>query len=168
MARLRDRLRTPRGGAPPDPDEPAPELIVLDAIEEVDAVDVGILVEAVPRPGAASRALRRERRTLVRRHEVATADLGGLLVEMARRGSFNHPLAERRAFEVVEIERRIAELDGQIAAATDLRRSHVPMPSLPPAPAHVPAAHAACARCSAAFQGDANFCPYCGAPREEP
>ncbi len=166
MARLRDRLRTPRGGAPPEIGEGEPELIILDAIEEAEAVDVGVLVEAVPRPGAASRALRRERRNLIRQHEVATADLGGLLVEMARRDAFNHTLAERRALEVVELERRIAELDGQIAAATDVRRSHLRAPAQLPAWTAPSPTPVQCPSCAGTFQTDANFCPYCGTARE--
>ena len=63
---------------------------MLDAVEEVaDAVEPGVLAAAEPLPGATQRALRRQRQELLRLYQAQVADLGGLVVEMARRGMHN-------------------------------------------------------------------------------
>jgi hypothetical protein len=99
---------------------------------------------------AAARAARRERAVLRARYAELREDLGGLLVEMARRRRFNHPLLERRADDAVALERRLAELDAGPAPAT------VGAPELA-APAR------ACAACGAELPPDARFCAQCGA-----
>ena len=87
--------------------------------------------------------------------DVARDDLAGLILEMARLGRFNHPVLERRAAELLELEERRAATDalppeevrrvrgrrGRSAAATGLAR---------------------CPSCQAAVPADANFCAYCG------
>jgi hypothetical protein len=55
--------------------------------------------------------LRRERRLLVRARENELRDLGGLLVEMYRRGGFRDDLLAERAAAVVGIDARLAEID---------------------------------------------------------
>ena len=62
----------------------------------------------------APRAAARSARSWWPSTSARSSDLGGLVVEMARRGVHNHALVERRAADVVELERRIAELDGRI------------------------------------------------------
>ena len=95
-------------------------------------------------------------------------DLGGLVVEMARRGVHNHALVDRRAADVVELERRIAELDGRLLA--DGRACAAATSPCPPLMAQLerrpcrPPRRAR--RCHALLANDANFCAYCGAPRE--
>jgi hypothetical protein len=170
MARFRDRLRVggrDRNDAVVIDDGPGTEIIVLDAIEEVaDAVEPGVLAATEPHPAATRRVLRRQRQELVGLYQTLITDLGGLVVEMARRGFHNHALVERRAADVVELERRIAELDGRIVAAGDVRRGHV---AVPPLRAQIEAAAppaSPCATCHALLVNDANFCAYCGAPRE--
>ena len=125
MARFRDRLRMPardRNDAVVIDDGPGTEIIVLDAVEEVvDGVEPGVLAATEPYPAATRRALRRERQALVAEYERQVMDLGGLVVEMARRGVNNHALVERRAADVVELERRIAELDGSLTAEAEVR-----------------------------------------------
>ena len=170
MARFRDRLRVggrDRNDAVVIDDGPGTEIIVLDAVEEVvDGVEPGVLAAAEPHPAATGRALRRQRQGSVGLYQTQITDLGGLVVEMARRGVHNHALVERRAADVVELERRIAELDGRIVAASDVRRGHVTVPPLM-AQLEAPAAAASpCATCHALLVNDANFCAYCGAPRE--
>jgi hypothetical protein len=170
MARFRDRLRMGgrgRNDAVAYDDGPGTEIIVLDAIEEIaDAVEPGVLAAAEPFPAVTLRALRRRRQELVRQYQVMVMDLGGLVVEMARRGEHHHALVERRAADVVELERRIAELDGLMAAAKEMRRHHVPVPPLR-AQLEAPVTVATpCATCHALLVNDANFCAYCGAPRE--
>lgn len=169
MARFRDRLRL--GGRPTTDtvvyeDDAGTEIIVLDAVEEpADAVEPGVLATAEPLAGPTRRALRRQRQELVRLYQADVADLGGLVVEMARRGVHNAALVERRAADVVALEHRIAEVDALLLAASQIRRGHVAVPALPPAVEPPPAA-TPCERCHALLAPDANFCAYCGAPRE--
>jgi hypothetical protein len=54
--------------------------------------------------------LRRERRALLKAREDALSDLGGLLVEMYRRGAFRDDLLSERAASVVGIDGRLAEI----------------------------------------------------------
>ena len=173
MARFRDRLRL--GGRPSsDPDTVAytgddegTEIIVLDAVEEpADVVEPGVLATAEPLPGPTKRALRRERQELLRLYQAQVNDLGGLVVEMARRGAHNAALVERRAADVVALEHRIGELDTLILTASQIRRGHVPVAALPPALQPPAAAATPCERCHALLAPDANFCAYCGAARE--
>jgi hypothetical protein len=174
MARFRDRLRL--GGRPSsDPDtvvytadDEGTEIIVLDAVEEPADVEPGVLASAEPLPGPTKRALRRQRQELLRLYQAQVSDLGGLVVEMARRGAHNAALVERRAADVVTLEHRIGELDALILQASQIRRGPVPMAALPPALEPPPAAPTPCARCHALLAPDANFCAYCGAARERP
>ncbi len=96
-------------------------------------------------------------------------DLGGLVVEMARRGVHNHALVERRAADVVELERHIAELDGRLLAASEVRRGHV---AVPPLMAQIEAAGrpaaTPCATCHALLANDANFCAVLRRPAGAP
>ena len=170
MARFRDRLRM--GGRSSSEavvyeDETGTEIIVLDAEEVADAVEPGVQVSAEPLPGPTKRALRRQRQELLRVYQAAVSDLGGLVVEMARRGGHNQALIERRAVDVVELEHRIGEIDTLIAQATLNRRGHVAVPTLQPALEAAAPAASPCARCHALLANDANFCAYCGAPREQ-
>jgi hypothetical protein len=170
MARFRDRLR--RGGRQSSDTvvyeyEAGTEIIVLDAVEEVaDAVEPGVLATAEPLPGPTKRALRRQRQELWRVYQAQIADLGGLVVEMARRGMHNAALVERRAADAVALERRIGEIDALLQAAAQIRRGHVAVPALPAAQESTAAVPRPCARCHALLATDANFCAYCGAPRE--
>lgn len=170
MARFRDRLRL--GGRQSSEtvvyeDDAGTEIIVLDAVEEVaDAVEPGVLATAEPLSGATKRALRRQRQELLRLYQAQVADLGGLVVEMARRGTHNAALVERRAADTVALEHQIAELDALIQTASQIRRGYVPLAALPPAPESAVAVATPCARCHALLANDANFCAYCGAARE--
>jgi len=170
VARFRDRLRL-GGRSSPDTvvyteDDAGTEIIVLDAVEEAEAVEPGVLATAEPLPGPTRRALRRQRQELLRVYRGQVADLGGLVVEMARRGGLNTALVQRRAADVVALEHRIGELDALILNASQIRRGHVPVAALPPA-VDAPAPTAtACSRCHALMAVDANFCAYCGAARE--
>src|SRR3954452_17534504 len=55
--------------------------------------------------------LRRERRALLKARADAVADLGGLLVEMYRRGGFRDDLLAERAAGIVGIDGRLAEIE---------------------------------------------------------
>jgi hypothetical protein len=169
VARFRDRLRLGGRSAPETvvytEDDEGTEIIVLDAVEEAEAVEPGVLATAEPLPGPTKRALRRQRQELLRIYRGQVADLGGLVLEMARRGGLNAALVQRRAADVVALEHRIAEVDALLLAASQIRRGHVAVPALPPAVEPPPAA-TPCERCHALLAPDANFCAYCGAPRE--
>jgi hypothetical protein len=93
----------------------------------------------VRRPAAG--VLKRERRLLVKLREQRLRDLGGLLLEMYRRGTFREELLSEQCADLVAIETRLAEID---AALTTPRR-HVPR----------------CA-CGAPLLPGARFCPSCG------
>ncbi|HEY2777435.1 MAG TPA: hypothetical protein VGI77_05990 [Gaiellaceae bacterium] len=55
--------------------------------------------------------LRRERRTLLKAREDTLRDLGGLLVEMYRRGGFRDDLLQERAAIIVGIDARLGEIE---------------------------------------------------------
>jgi hypothetical protein len=63
---------------------------------------------AVRRPPAG--VLRRERRALQRLREERLRDLGGLLLEMYRRGSFREELLSEQCADLVAIETRLADI----------------------------------------------------------
>ena len=84
--------------------------------------------------------LRRERRALVRAREAELRDLGGLLVEMYRRGGFRDDLLAERAATVVGIDARLAEID-------ELLHNR---------------GHAAHCECGAPVLRGSHFCPNCG------
>lgn len=93
----------------------------------------------LPPPGA----LRRERRALLESREQALRDLGGLIFEMYRRDRFNEQLVGERCRELLELDRRLGEIDDLLDAAT--RRS--------------PARRCAC---GAELPPFSRFCPQCG------
>lgn len=89
-----------------------------------------------PQPGV----LRRERRLLQRARDEALRELGGLLVEMYRRGGFREDLLAERCAAVVGIDARLAEID-------DLLH---------------PQRHARRCECGAPILRGSHFCPNCG------
>jgi hypothetical protein len=84
--------------------------------------------------------LRRERRALAKARVDALRELGGLLVEMYRRGSFRDDLLAERASVVVGIDARLAEIE-------DLLRARGTAPT--------------CV-CGAPILRGSRFCPSCG------
>ncbi|MBA3844821.1 MAG: zinc ribbon domain-containing protein [Actinobacteria bacterium] len=84
--------------------------------------------------------LRRERRALARAREDTLRDLGGLLVEMYRRGGFRDDLLAERASVVVGIDGRLAEIDELLHAQGNTPR---------------------CV-CGAPILRGSHFCPNCG------
>jgi hypothetical protein len=87
--------------------------------------------------------LRRERRALTRAREDALRDLGGLLVEMYRRGGFRDDLLAERAAVVVGIDARLAEIDELLQS----RGRSAPR-----------------CECGAPILRGSHFCPNCGRP----
>jgi hypothetical protein len=84
--------------------------------------------------------LRRERRALLKAREDLLRDLGGLLVEMYRRGGFRDDLLAERSAEVIGIDSRIAEIEELL---------------------HRRASSARCT-CGAPLLRGSHFCPNCG------
>ena len=60
--------------------------------------------------------LRREQKALLREREARLRDLGGLLVEMYRRGAFREDLLAQGCAEVVGIDARLNDIDDALHA----------------------------------------------------
>jgi hypothetical protein len=90
--------------------------------------------------------LRRERRALRKARHEALNELGGLLVEMYRRGSFRDDLLAERAAAIVGIDARLAEIEALLHTGR-----HVPR-----------------CECGAPVLRGSRFCPNCGRPLEAP
>jgi hypothetical protein len=103
--------------------------------------------DAAPRPAAIRRppagVLRRERRLLLKLREDRVRDLGGLLLEMYRRGSFREELLSERCADLVAIETRLADIHHALAG---------------------PPRHAPHCVCGATLLPGARFCASCGRP----
>jgi hypothetical protein len=89
--------------------------------------------------------LRRERRALLKAREARLRDLGGLLVEMYRRGAFRDDLLQEGCADVVGIDARLAEIDDLLHARRRAPRCE----------------------CGAPILRGSHFCPNCGRPLEE-
>jgi hypothetical protein len=90
--------------------------------------------------------LRRERRALVQAREAELRDLGGLLVEMYRRGNFRDDLLAERAATIVGIDVRLAEIDALLQARGHVQRCE----------------------CGAPILRGSHFCPNCGRSLPQP
>jgi hypothetical protein len=84
--------------------------------------------------------LRRERRLLLKAREQAVADVGGLTVEMYRRGGFREDLIAERCSVVVGIDGRLAEIEELLHVHRDVPRCE----------------------CGAPVLRGSRFCPNCG------
>jgi hypothetical protein len=89
--------------------------------------------------------LRRERRALLKARADAVADLGGLLVEMYRRGGFRDDLLAERAASIVGVDARLAEIDALLHGGRRVPRCE----------------------CGAPVLRGSRFCPNCGRPLGE-
>jgi hypothetical protein len=98
-----------------------------------------------PRRPAAG-VLRRERRMLLKARERALLDVGGLLVEMYRRGSFRNDLLSERAAVIVGIDARLAEIEGLLHVRRGVPRCE----------------------CGAPILRGSRFCPNCGRDLQAP
>jgi hypothetical protein len=84
--------------------------------------------------------LRREQKALLRAREVRLRDLGGLIVEMYRRGAFRQDLLAEGCAEVVGIDTRLVEIDDILH----------------------PERRAPRCECGTPILRGSNFCPNCG------
>jgi hypothetical protein len=89
-----------------------------------------------PHPGL----LRRERRALLEAREGRLRDLGGLVVELYRRGAWRDDLVHERCAEVVGIDARLAEIEELLHGSDGTERCS----------------------CGAAVLRTSHFCPNCG------
>jgi len=89
-----------------------------------------------PNPGV----LRRERRLLQKARADKLGELGGLLVEMYRRGGFREDLLAERCADVVGIDARLAEIEDLLHTRRHVRRCE----------------------CGAPVLRGSHFCPNCG------
>jgi hypothetical protein len=89
--------------------------------------------------------LRRERRALLKAREEALTELGGLLVEMYRRGGFRDDLLAERAAAIVGIDGRLAEIEALLHTGRHVLRCE----------------------CGAPVLRGSHFCPNCGRPLEQ-
>src|SRR4051794_41425566 len=88
--------------------------------------------------------LRRERRALLKARADAVGELGGLLVEMYRRGGFRDDLLSERAATVVGIDARLAEIQDLLHTRRNVARC----------------------TCGAPILRGSHFCPSCGRPTD--
>jgi hypothetical protein len=86
--------------------------------------------------------LRRERRALLKARGEAVSELGGLLVEMYRRGAFRDDLLSERAAAIVGIDGRLAEIETLLHTGRQVPRCE----------------------CGAPVLRGSRFCPNCGRP----
>jgi hypothetical protein len=100
----------------------------------------------VPPRRPAAGALRRERRALLKARDDAFRDLGGLLVEMYRRGGFRDDLLAERAAAILGIDARLGEIEAYLHGARRLPRCD----------------------CGAPILRGSRFCPSCGRELGEP
>jgi hypothetical protein len=84
--------------------------------------------------------LRRERRALIKAREDEQRDLGGLLVEMYRRGGFREDLLAERSATIVGIDARLAEIEELLSSRGNMIRCE----------------------CGAPILRGSHFCPNCG------
>jgi len=97
-------------------------------------------VEGVPARRPHAGLLRREQKALLRAREERLRDLGGLLVEMYRRGAFREDLLAEGCAEVVGIDARLGEIDDML---------------------HLDRRAPRC-ECGAPILHGSHFCPNCG------
>lgn len=138
------------------------DVVVTVVASEVHDAKGRAIVQSAGTSGDVKKAvteLRKERAGLARRYQELRGDLGGLLIEMARRDQFNFHLLRLRAAEAVTVEQRAKEIDGALTLAAAGARHALPA-------GMVAMTSKQCSKCSAAIPADANFCAYCGTPTQ--
>ena len=121
--------------------------------------------------------MRRERRGLARRREIALRDGGGLAGERGRRDRFRPDLLLERANDVLRLEQRMHELDGFLVALAAAPRGVRAMPTCRCGAPLLPGAHfcsncgrpssatapiVTCSHCGQPLPAETNFCAFCG------
>ena len=109
--------------------------------DEVAAAKVeGASIEGIAARRPHAGMLRREQKVLLRAREAKLRDLGGLVVEMYRRGAFREDLLEEACADAVGIDTRLAEIDDLLHGER----------------------HAPRCECGAPILRGSHFCPNCG------
>lgn len=112
--------------------------------------------EPAPAPAPMSRGrIRRSRSRLMSEREEALFHLGGLALDLHRRGGINAELIRRRAAKIDEIDERIQLLDWRLETLARERRARR---------AGGPIETGNCLNCRTAFHAEAQFCARCGVP----
>ncbi len=122
----------------------------LPAIPPDDAAVAGDGEERV-RPGV----LRRRRRQLMAAYEQGIFDLGGLAMELQRRGLLAEAVMRRRAAEVADLRQQIDDMSTRLDAMRSERQERRQAGR---------GADITCPSCGARSRATANFCATCGAP----
>lgn len=136
------------------------DVVVTVTASEVRDAAGNAIAQPSAAPAEARKAIgdmRKERAGLARRYQELRGDLGGLLIEMARRDQFNFHLLRLRAAEAVAVEQRAREIDGQLTLQAASARQTLPAGT-------VAMTAKRCGKCTGAIPTDANFCAYCGTP----
>jgi zinc ribbon protein len=102
----------------------------------------GSRADGVPARRPHAGLLRREHKALLRAREDRLRDLGGLLVEMYRRGAFRDDLLQEGCADIVGIDARLADIDDLLHARRRAPRCE----------------------CGAPILRGSHFCPNCGRP----
>ena len=146
------RKRTPA----PTPDSTTPEVVVTEVeVTEVVVEDAGDEAGDRTRPGV----LRRRRRKLLGQYEQGIFDLGGLALELHRRGLLAEEVMRRKAAEVTDLRGQVDQVDerlGEIRSERSERRQSGR------------GASRTCPACGARCKATANFCAECGTPLKAP
>ncbi len=144
----------PAADEPGAPATPAPadgETAVVPAAE-TPAESESESESAPVRPGR----LRRTRKKLVARREVAVYDLGGLAFELYRRDMLTEDVMRLRAQEIAELDETVRDIDGRLSEVDAQRRAR--RARTPPDPSV-----GCCLVCRTPFIAEARFCWKCGA-----
>lgn len=149
------RHRLFRRRARPGTATAAPATGMADAVQEPDA-DPADAPEADDgsehiRPGV----LRRRRRALAAQYEQGLFDIGGLALELHRRGLLAEGVMRRRAAELRDIREQLERVDDRLLEIRSDRAERR-------AAGRGPTLH--CPACNARCQPSANFCASCGLP----
>lgn len=111
------------------------------------------ILDAKGRP-ATPAALRRERKLLLERRQIAVYHLGGLAFELYRRDMLPQGVVLTRAEQLAALDERVRQIDDLLADREQRRRARrAPVPSGPAGQ---------CVACHAPFEAGARFCSTCG------
>ena len=147
------RKRTPAATADAAAAQPAETTEV--EVVEVEVVDGDADAGERTRPGV----LRRRRRQLLGQYEQGIFDLGGLALELHRRGLLAEEVMRRKAAEVSDLRGQVDQVDDRLeeirSERSDRRQSGR-------------GASRTCPACGARCKTTANFCAECGTPLKAP
>jgi hypothetical protein len=149
------RKRTPAATADASPQASETAEVEVVEVVEVEVVDGDTDAGERTRPGV----LRRRRRQLLGQYEQGIFDLGGLALELHRRGLLAEEVMRRKAAEVSDLRGQVDQVDDRLeeirSERSDRRQSGR-------------GASRTCPACGARCKTTANFCAECGTPLKAP